>query len=110
MLPPGAHRIVAALLRRERLPGMVGGRCSLIVNVGLEAWEGRRGPFPTVVLPPDMAAGVFDWRFAANHEPLLVRCCGDCPKGRVGELAVAAFRDGVGRLLELDTARLWVSQ
>lgn len=116
LAPYGRH--VLAARRSGELCGFVGtSRDGLTPTiwllVGINAWTvARRWSRDRliVVAPCDEDAATFDWSCIGGADPVLLVRCGDVD-GRYLERALAAvFRDGVDRILDLDTGVRYVAQ
>jgi len=63
-----------------------------------------------VVLPSDADPADIDWRCLADADPVLLFRAGDVDDGRVRRAVAAAFRDGVERILDLETGERFIRE
>lgn len=110
-LPPYGREL-RAWLRADPKPkrwGCNGSNATITVATGTGAWSWAHDwheatPARLVlVVPPRELASRFDWCDCAGHDPILVAQCGEVQDGELDRLARALMRDGVKRVLELES-------
>lgn len=107
-LPPFGRELRAWLATdpRPHRWGCNGDRASITIAVGPDAWawacawHSRR---LVLAVPPGESPARFDWRNCAGHDPILVAQCGEIKDGEIDRLIHALMRDGVRRVLELES-------
>ncbi len=107
-LPPYGtllHRWLRADSKPHRW-GCDGNQATITVALGSDAWSFAREWHEkrlVLVVPPGEYASRFNWHDCAGHDPILIQSCGDVADGAIDSLTHALLRDGVERVLDLET-------
>lgn len=107
-LPPYGREL-QAWLRADPRPWRWGcnrSKAAITIAIGPGSWEWARGWQSRrliLVVPPGKSPASFDWSNCATHDPILVVQCAEVREGELDRLARALMRDGVQRVLDVDT-------
>lgn len=119
ILPPYGKRLAHVLARPACWAQFIGTssngkRLTIWLLTGQNAWKMAHDWAPRcrlfVLAPPGEDPTRFNWNALAGHPPLLLRPCGALEGAEVQALLMALVRDGVTRVLRLDTGTRYVAE
>lgn len=106
-LPPFGRQVLAGRRNPRSFIGTSadGRNPTLWLLTGADAWHTARSWANrlAVVAPDDADPADLDWRCLAGADPVLLVRCGEADGNHIARVLAAAFRDGVGRVLDLET-------
>ncbi len=86
--------------------GCNGNEASITIAFGSDAWGFARQWNEirlVLVVPPGEFASRFNWRDCAGAAPVLIQSCGEVAAGAIDSLVNSLLRDGIERVLDVDS-------
>jgi hypothetical protein len=90
-----------------------GEHVTINVCIGSQAWETARQWAPTrlvALCPPGEDPKLYDWRFCAGADPIVLWRCGDVDGVQFLDLVRAILAAGVTRVLDADTGTRYLAK